>query len=130
MTRYDVVFDGGSLGNPGQGYGSYRLRPAGGEWSPPVRLDYGDGVTNNEAEYRTLIAALDALAAAHADPRDVAVTVYGDSQLVIRQLEGKWRVRAANLFPFWAAARESAARFGRMTYTWQRRDISVALLGH
>ena len=54
-----IVFDGGSLGNPGKGYGSYRLRPPGGEWEAAVRLDFGGGVTNNEAEYRSLLGALE-----------------------------------------------------------------------
>ncbi|MFZ1755817.1 MAG: hypothetical protein WAU10_18840, partial [Caldilineaceae bacterium] len=55
-----VIFDGGSKGNPGLGYGSYAL-----EWPgfprQLVRLKFGDRVTNNEAEYDTLIAALEAI---------------------------------------------------------------------
>ncbi len=130
MTRYEIVFDGGSLGNPGKGYGSYRLRRAGEDWAAPVRLDYGDGVTNNEAEYRTLVAALATLAADSADPAAVAVDVFGDSQLVINHLKGRWKVRAANLWPLYTAAREAAARFASVRYTWQPRDKSVQLLGH
>ena len=60
--RYRIVFDGGSKGNPGIGYGSYRIQPEGGPWSEPYRLEFGDKVTNNEAEYRSLIAAFEHLA--------------------------------------------------------------------
>jgi ribonuclease HI len=130
MTAYEIVFDGGSLGNPGKGYGSYRIREAGGAWAAPVRLDYGKDVTNNEAEYRTLVAALATLAADGPDPAGVAVEVFGDSQLVLYQLKGDWKVRAANLAPLYSAAHAAAARFAQVTYTWQPREKSVTLLGH
>ncbi len=57
QNSYTIVFDGGSLGNPGSAYGSFRIRP----WQTPsgkiTRLKLGRG-TNNEAEYWTLQAAL------------------------------------------------------------------------
>ncbi len=129
-ARFQIVFDGGSKGNPGLGYGSFRIRPAGGAWDLPVRLEFGQQVTNNEAEYRSLIAALEQLATECGDPSDVEVEVLGDSQLVIRQLEGKWKVRAGNLAPLWRQAKSAAERFGKVRYTWQQRDHSVDLLGH
>ncbi len=54
-----IIFDGGSKGNPGKGYGSYALRWPG-QQERIVKLQFGDDVTNNEAEYDTLIAALEA----------------------------------------------------------------------
>ncbi len=130
MNQHEIVFDGGSLGNPGQGYGSYRLRQTGGAWSAPTRLTFGKDVTNNEAEYRSLIAALATLAADVGDPATVAVEVFGDSQLVIYHLRGEWKVRAENLKPLFQAALDAAKPFGRVTYTWQPREKSVKLLGH
>ena len=124
-----LVFDGGSLGNPGRGYGSYRLKRGEGAWGPVTRLEHGPRLTNNEAEYLTLVGALAALVAEQ-DPAGVELTVYGDSQLVIRQLEGAWKVRAANLAAHHAAARAALARFGRVRLVWQPRAKSVALLGH
>jgi ribonuclease HI len=130
VKRFAVVFDGGSLGNPGRGYGTYRIREADGAWEPPVRRDYGDAVTNNEAEYRTLIAALAALLDRDDAPAEIELEVFGDSQLVLRQLAGEWKVRAANLGPYFREARAQLDRFGRVRLTWQRRAASVALLGH
>ena len=52
-----LVFDGGSKGNPGLGYGSYAIIIN--NEADIRRLEFGDGVTNNEAEYDTLIAALE-----------------------------------------------------------------------
>jgi ribonuclease HI len=128
--RAAVVFDGGSLGNPGRGYGSYRLRLDDGDWRPAVRIEHGARVTNNEAEYRTLVAALEALAGTVDDPADTALEVFGDSQLVIYQLDGSWKVRAGNLAADHARARALLARFGRVKLCWQPRSRSVALLGH
>ena len=55
---YVLVFDGGSKGNPGQGYGSYAIIRAQDRAQRVERLDFGDGYTNNEAEYDSLIAGL------------------------------------------------------------------------
>lgn len=125
-----IVFDGGSLGNPGDGYGSYRLAEPGGDWLPPVKLDYGSPVTNNEAEYRTLTEGLRALAELCGDPSSARVVVLGDSRLVLEQLAGRWRVRAANLRPFHAEAKAEVGRFGEVELRWQGRERSVELLGH
>jgi probable phosphoglycerate mutase len=128
-----VIFDGGSLNNPGHGYGSFQLRALG---QPPVlhRLDYGDGVTSNEAEYRTLLAAVEqALVEAQAagrDPRVLRFLAYGDSQLVVNQVAGRWGVKAANLRPLRDRARELLSAFGTAEVRWHPRARSVAALGH
>ena len=125
-----IVFDGGSLGNPGRGYGSFRLRRRDAPWSQAVRLEFGPRVTNNEAEYRALIAALEAAAAAAGDPGRTSLEVLGDSQLVLNQLRGRWKVRAENLRAHHARARALLDRFAAVRLTWQPRAESVALLGH
>jgi ribonuclease HI len=125
-----IVFDGGSQGNPGRGYGSYRLQRAGGRWEEPVRLEFGDRVTNNEAEYRSLIEALRDLAGRVGDPAEVRVEVLGDSKLVLSQLAGRWKVRADNLRAPYSEAQRLARAFKTVRYTWHRRNESVALLGH
>jgi ribonuclease HI len=130
---HEIVFDGGSLSNPGHGYGSYRLR---GRDLPSriERLDFGDGVTNNEAEYRALIGGLGDLLAvlerSGASPRDASVLVLGDSQLVLKQTAGLWKVKGANLQPLTRQARDLVARFGKVELRWQPRKASVAVLGH
>src|SRR5690242_11228135 len=55
-----LIFDGGSIGNPGRGYGSYQVSVRG-KAEPVQRLEFAGTSTNNEAEYATLIAALEAL---------------------------------------------------------------------
>ena len=61
--------------------------------------------TNNVAEYRALIAGLEAVA--HLRAR--VMHVRADSLLVIKQLRGEWRVKHENLKPLYAEARELLA---------------------
>lgn len=133
MSDYTIIFDGGSIGNPGPGYGSYRLRGPGGT-SRVRRLNFGDDVTNNVAEYRALIAALEDLTAtirrAGQDPARCSVEVRGDSRLVINQLEGRWKVREPHLRPLHDRARALLDQFGHATLKWQPREKSVRALGH
>ena len=128
-----IVFDGGSLGNPGRGYGSYELRMA--DDDPRlVRCEFGPRITNNEAEYLALIHALeDALAALRArgiDPKAAAVDVRGDSQLVIKQTTGEWRARLPHIQALRDRARSLADAFGSASLTWHARANSVRVLGH
>lgn len=128
-----VIFDGGSKGNPGQGYGSYAL-----EWPgfprQIVQLRFGDRVTNNEAEYDTLIAALEAivkrLKESGADTRTARLDIWGDSLLVISQIKGEWKVNKAELQSRRDRARSLLTLFGQARLTHHDREKSVEVLGH
>ena len=130
---YTIVFDGGSKGNPGLGYGSYEISTRTGA-SKQKRLEFGDGITNNEAEYLTLIVALEGLAAMIARhdraPADFSVRVQGDSRLVIEQLAGRWKVKHPNIRPLHERAGALLRRFGRTDLAWHERANSVRILGH
>lgn len=131
-TSFAITFDGGSRGNPGKGYGSYEVR-AGGEHDVK-RLTFGDRDTNNEAEYRTLIVALrdvlERIAAAGGDPKACAITVRGDSQLVVNQVNGTWKVKTEHIRPLHAEATALLSRFGSRSVAWHGRANSVRALGH
>jgi ribonuclease HI len=93
-----VVFaDGGARGNPGPAaIGAVVLDPS---TDPPTRLaavsERIGSTTNNVAEYKALIAGLQA---ARAFPSR-RVIVRADSMLVVRQVEGAWRVKQPHLRP-------------------------------
>ena len=70
--------------------------------------------TNNVAEYRGLIAGLEA--AASLAVVDVAVSM--DSKLVVEQMSGRWRVKHPDLIPLHRQATELAAGFDRVSYSW------------
>jgi len=103
--------DGGSRGNPGPGaYGFVLTDPAGVERE--ARGEYLGTVTNNIAEYRALIAGLEA--GARHGARSVRVVM--DSELVIRQMTGEYRVKNEGLKPLHAEARRKAAAFTEVAY--------------
>jgi ribonuclease HI len=124
------VFDGGSKGNPGKGYGSYEVVHDG-KVLAHTSEEYGDRITNNQAEYLTLLRALTWLADELDESASSAqVMVNGDSQLVIRQLKGEWKIKDATLRGIAMKTREQMNRFGGVTLTWHPRAKSVARLGH
>ena len=99
-----IFCDGGARGNPGPAaIGAVVLDPA---TSPPTRLatvsERIGSTTNNVAEYRALIAGLEA---AREFPAR-RVIVRADSMLVIRQVEGAWKVKQAHLRPLVEEARK------------------------
>jgi ribonuclease HI len=99
-----VYFDGASRGNPGPAaWGVFS--PAGGSTGRAIGR-----TTNNVAEWRGFLAALDL--AAEAGATDVEVRA--DSELVLKQFLGTYRVKAHHLAPYLAAAREKARRFRRL----------------
>lgn len=100
--------DGGSRGNPGpSGYG-VSIEDAAGH--PIADLSEFLGVkTNNFAEYSGLLAALEyALRQGHSRLRVVA-----DSELMVKQMKGLYRVNSPDLRPLWEEAKRRAAQLDR-----------------
>jgi ribonuclease HI len=128
-----IIFDGGSKGNPGIGYGSYALRWPG-QPQQIVQLQFGDGVTNNEAEYDTLVAALESivkrLAENRADPSTARVEIRGDSQLVINQVLGEWKCSDERMRRRRDRVRSLLREFGSWSLAYHPRANSVRVLGH
>ena len=102
--------DGASRGNPGpSGAGAIIYDPRG-QVQAQVSLYLGE-TTNNVAEYQALILGLKE--AARLEVR--RLQVFADSQLLVRQLNGQYRVKAPHLLPFWRAAREALQKFESYT---------------
>ena len=87
-----IEFDGGSRGNPGPAGIGVVLRAADG--TPLVTLGrYIGRATNNVAEYRALIAGLEKAKELGAKK----IIVHGDSELIVRQMRGEYRVKNVDL---------------------------------
>jgi ribonuclease HI len=133
MVKLALIFDGGSRGNPGLGYGSFRLS-INGVHLPVEELDFGDNVTNNQAEYGTLIAglerALNYVRENGQSPENVSISVLTDSKLVVEQVNGRWKVKNAGLKPLQERARALIRQFGTPRLEWHPRAESVRVLGH
>jgi ribonuclease HI len=121
-TRPELLIyaDGGARGNPGPAaIGAVVLDPS---TEPPTRLatvSESIGVaTNNVAEYRALIAALEA--ARRFPARRARIRL--DSQLLVRQLEGRYRVKQPHLRPYFERARELLAEYEDVDIAHVRRE--------
>lgn len=117
MREFIVEADGGSRGNPGPaGYGAVVRDAVTG--LPLVEVaEYLGVVTNNVAEYRGLLAGLEA---AHGLDPDATVNVRMDSKLVIEQMTGRWQIKHPSMRPLAARAR-SVFPPERVTYEWMPR---------
>ena len=119
--------DGGARGNPGPaGYGVHIQRDDG----TVVELKEAVGIaTNNVAEYRGLLAALDW--AAHNGIEKLHIK--SDSDLLVKQMRGEYRVKHPGLQPLWEQAvglpgrfarplRARAPRFNKTPIAWRMSD--------
>jgi ribonuclease HI len=133
VMELSVVFDGGSRGNPGQGYGSFMVQSP--NRKPVIkRLEFGDNHTNNQAEYDSLIACLqyivERLEVTNRSPQQVQLDIKTDSDLVVNQLLGSYKVKDAALRTRHKQALDLLDRFAAWIINWQPRDETVRLLGH
>lgn len=127
---YLIVFDGGSQGNPGHGYGSFAVfegsRPAG-----VHRLSFPGSLTNNEAEYQTLMGALRHLLDLLGERAATAtLEVRGDSALVLQQVLGHWKAKDDRMRALRDETRALLRRFLRHRLLQQPREETVKVLGH
>ena len=116
ITAY---FDGGSRGNPGPaGWGAYIVNDLGtvvAELSGPLGI-----ATNNVAEYNGLIAALQWAVDHHL----TQLVVKGDSQLLIEQMRGNYKVKNEGLKPLYLKARMLVMQIGDVSFEHVRRELN------
>ncbi|MDP3103695.1 MAG: ribonuclease HI family protein [Candidatus Methanoperedens sp.] len=111
-----LFFDGACRGNPGpMGIGAVLLEN--GKKIKEISKRLGRG-TNNIAEWSALIEGLK-LAKAHGCKE---LEVRGDSQLIIRQITGKYRVRNENLIPLSDEAIKLCRNFEKISFKWVQRE--------
>lgn len=109
--------DGGSRGNPGPaGYG-VRIEDGSGRLLAELYEALGIA-TNNVAEYRGLLAAL-RWAREHGEK---VLRVRSDSELLVKQMKGIYRVKNPGLQPLYVEAQELVRQIGRVTFEHVRRE--------
>ncbi len=119
-ARFRAAIDGGSRGNPGLA-----------AWGVAILDDAGRCVeghagtighaTNNVAEYRALLEALERARGAGAGD----VTILADSELVVRQIEGRYKVRHPDLIPLHAEAKRRIATLRSFRIVHVRREANA-----
>jgi probable phosphoglycerate mutase len=116
-VRARLSTDGGARGNPGPAAYGYVLEAEDGT----VLAAHGETIgvaTNNVAEYSALVAGLEKAAELGVEE----VEVVSDSELLVKQMRGEYKVKNAALQELNAAAEALARRLGRVTYTAVRRE--------
>jgi ribonuclease HI len=114
---YRLYTDGGARGNPGPAAVGVRLLAPDGTLVAEFGKTIGPA-TNNVAEYRALLSGLE-LALEHGVQR---LTCFLDSELVVRQIEGAYKVKEVTLQVFHAEARQLLARFDAVDLRHIRRE--------
>ena len=101
-----VYVDGASSGNPGPCGCAAVVKTPGGETVLEKGRAFGPA-TNNVAEYQGLLLGLEVAATLRAR----RLTIRSDSELLVRQLAGEYKVRSPHLKPLWRQARGMLAPF-------------------
>jgi ribonuclease HI len=119
--------DGASRGNPGEaGFGVHVTDADGSEVA--ALFGYLGRATNNQAEYQALLHGL-RFALAHGAGR---VEVFSDSELLVRQVEGRYRVKNPGLQPLHREVLNLLARFesARVTHVPRERNREADALAN
>ena len=109
--------DGGARGNPGPAAFGYVLLREDGE-QLDARGEYIGHATNNVAEYSAMLAGLESAIALGV----TELEVISDSELMVKQMRGEYKVKNEALKELQGAAATLARRLGRVTYTAVRRE--------
>ena len=109
--------DGGARGNPGPAAYGYVLETEDGT----VLAAHGEVIgvaTNNVAEYRALVEGLRKAVELQVDELEVV----SDSELLVHQMRGDWKVKNDALRELWSEANDLERKLGKVTYTAVRRE--------
>lgn len=117
----NLFTDGGSRGNPGDSAIGAVLYDETGHTVAEIS-EYIGITTNNQAEYRALIAALECAKQLGA----TSVHAFADSELMVKQMKGVYRVKNAELAHRFMEAIALARNFSKITFTHVRREKNKA----
>jgi ribonuclease HI len=116
MPEATVHIDGAARGNPGPAAFAFVLERPG---QPVVEHAERMGTaTNNVAEYTALLAALEK----GADLGVMSLRVFSDSELLVKQMTGEYRVKHPDLQALYAEAQHLRKQFTEVTLTHVRRE--------
>jgi ribonuclease HI len=111
--------DGASRGNPGPASYAVVIRDPGGKVILELAKNIGRE-TNNVAEYYALLAALD-----YATSHNIsALRIRSDSELLVRQMQGRYKVKSADLKPLHERASKMAKQLGYFAIEHVRRELN------
>ena len=85
----------------------------------------GGKLTNNELEYLALEYALQYIANKYSDDY---ITIYSDSQLVVNQISGKWRITTEHLLPLWEKCNKKMTEKIKLVWVSRKQNLAGLVL--
>lgn len=117
--KLTIYTDGGARGNPGPAGIGAVIKNESGETIAEISQYLGE-TTNNQAEYRAVVAAIEKARELGAEEIDF----YLDSELVVRQLRGEYKVKNKDLAPLFVKIYNISLEFKRVTYKHIGRELN------
>lgn len=121
--KYIIYTDGGSRGNPGHAASAFVIKDEEGK-TLFSKGEYIGTATNNEAEYTAVIIALEWLTRDSKSTSDDFVEFRADSQLIVNQLAGEWKIKNDRIAVLNDKALKLSQGFGRVKYTYIPRALN------
>lgn len=115
--KYTLNTDGGARGNPGPAGIGIVIKNSQAETIYEMGAYIGH-TTNNEAEYTALLKGLEVALEKNIKELDCFL----DSELVVKQLNGQYKVKNANLKTFWTKIKGQALKFEKITFNHTLRN--------
>ena len=120
IKKLIIHTDGGARGNPGPAAIGAVLKDAAGILVAEISEYIGE-TTNNQAEYRAVVAAIEAAKKLGAEELDFFL----DSELVVKQLNRQYKVRDKDLAPLFMKIYNAAMGFKKVTFKHVRREMNA-----
>ncbi|MFP4116955.1 MAG: ribonuclease HI family protein [Candidatus Aenigmatarchaeota archaeon] len=117
VDELKIYTDGASRGNPGPASAAYVIAKKD-ETVLNEGSEFLGETTNNRAEYKAVIKALK-MASNYTEER---VRVFSDSKLLVKQLQGEWKVKSDNIGPLFEEVKELTRSFDSVSFHHRNRD--------
>ena len=124
VSMQNIITDGASRGNPGAAAIAFVIS---GLQDGKVEYKEAIGVhSNNQAEYRAMLSALGRLV--ELEIKDADISIFSDSELMVKQIKGEYRVKDVNLKPLFDQVSSHCARLetsgNQLQFTAIRRELN------
>lgn len=131
----NIYFDGGSKGNLKLGYGSFEiLDDENNIIEFKNKIEFGNNLTCNQAEYLALIKALEEIIIIAENKKEILekikLNIFGDSKLVIMQVKRKWKVKNKNMIDLFYKTTKLLKFFNSYSINWYSRNNNLIRFGH
>ncbi len=120
MSGIKIYTDGAARGNPGASASGFSVFD--GDKLLYKHSEYNGKTTNNYAEYRAVLLALIWCGFNLEDSHDRTISLYSDSELVIKQLKGEYRTKSESLMLIATEVRKLARKFKAVRFNNLRRE--------